>query len=147
MELLRPILARVNELSFEACSKSRSGWSGNGQGQVEVEETPEALIFRESGTWQSPQGRHFPFHNVYRWTFDAEGASLEHLRFGADKPVFLFKLVPRGLRFWSSDCGHQCSLDLYTATLKIHDDHLALDWKVAGPEMDEDIRYIYRTRE
>jgi hypothetical protein len=69
---------------------------------------------------------------------------LEHLRFGADQPVFLFDLRPEADGMFSSTQPHVCQDDCYSARMVISDDEIQLTWTVAGPEKNETIDYRYR---
>jgi hypothetical protein len=66
-------LATIRKLSVRSRSRSldKSGWDGEGAGEVTVEhEELTALVLQETGTWRSKEGRHFQLRNVYRWTLD-----------------------------------------------------------------------------
>src|SRR5579863_3396822 len=69
------------------------GRQGKGDVRV-VEESPSAIYFHETGVWQMEGGREIQFSNTLRWTLDLSSGtiSLERLRRGAGKPVFLFHL-------------------------------------------------------
>jgi hypothetical protein len=138
-------LAAVRTLSFRATSAAamQTGWVGDGKGVVAVE-TPDAwtLIFRESGSWTTPQGKEVAFHNTYRWKLDDSGIRLEHLRFGPDTPVFLFALEAVAPRKLASSCPHVCAEDRYRAVMELGEP-LRLCWTIKGPAMDETIDYQY----
>jgi hypothetical protein len=140
---------RVRELQFEArpLSATNSGWSGTGDGTVEVEKAdPLTSIFHERGTWTPEGGRQMPFRNVFRWTAAPDGGSirLEHLRFGAGSPVFLFDLVPVADSVLESDEPHACSDDRYSARLVLVADTIRLNWTITGPKKAESLAYLYR---
>ena len=65
-------LGRVGRVRFEARphSHTNSGWSGTGDGAVEVERPDDLLrfVFHERGTWTPKGGRRMPFRNVFRCT-------------------------------------------------------------------------------
>ena len=91
-------LLLVKHLSFESRSNAAetTGWSGSGSGVVGVEAARDStILFHESGTWTPEMGRATTFTNVYRWTADPAGGfiGLEHLRFGPERPVYLFDLA------------------------------------------------------
>lgn len=88
-------LGSIRSLKFNASSSASTGWCGVGEGKVEVS-NPAAnlLVFSETGAWTRRGGKQLSFTNLYRWTLQAEGRTigLEHLRFGAERPVNLFDL-------------------------------------------------------
>lgn len=135
------------EFTAESASSTKTGWTGNGRGTVQVESEGEfTLLFHEKGTWSGEQGREFAFHNQFRWTMDLESQKLqlEHLRFGPTKPVYLFHLVQVTANTWESSEPHICRDDLYEATMKLEQDCIELYWTVRGPETNERIAYNYR---
>jgi len=142
-------LGTVRNLTFKSHSRSvvTSGWEGDGAGDVVVAHAgPCTLVFHETGTWRSVEGREFQFSNSYRWTLDRAHPyiRLEHLRFGADRPVLLFDLVPATDGTLQSAAGHVCSDDCYSARLSLDPDLIHLDWKITGPKTDEAISYCYQ---
>ncbi len=138
-------LAAVRTLTFQATSDAtvKTGWVGVGKGVVKVE-APDAssLLFRESGSWTTPHGKEIAFHNVYRWKLEGNAIHLEHLRFGADAPVFLFALEAVGPGRLASSCPHVCAEDRYRAVMELGES-LRLCWTVKGPAMAETIDYQY----
>ena len=101
------------------------------------------MLFAESGSWRTPEGKSFDFTNTYRWCRDGDSIRLEHLRFGVDRPVYLFDLIPNGEGGMVSQTPHVCSEDLYTANLELTEEIL-LAWTVLGPKLNERIDYRYR---
>src|SRR5262245_24697285 len=100
-------LLRVQRLALVARSANPSGWNGQGSGTVVVQLAGDkAITFTESGSWQPEGGRELRFRNVYRWTLVGDLLRLEHLRFGEDRPVYLFDLEPAGERQWRSVAPH-----------------------------------------
>ena len=139
-------LPQISTLRFEAYSSNNTGWNGTGTGSVQIKQIDaETLAFTESGTWKSESGQQFKFNNVFRWTLIDSGNSirLEHLRFGAENPVYLFDLATADGQTWHSIDPHVCRDDLYTAILDVTPDHLELRWTVTGPKKNEDIHYWY----
>lgn len=141
-------LHQVKELSFHAKSKSKEGlgWNGKGKGEVIMtKENDNILIFNEKGTWLNPQGNEFNFSNVFRWTLDryAGTISLEHLRRGADHPVFLFHLAPSSKQALSSIDSHLCGGDTYFGQIHFNLNSLRLNWRVIGPQKNEEMDYYY----
>ena len=87
-------IAAIRNLTFNASSGASTGWNGTGVGTVEVSlPATNVLVCTESGTWTLSGGKQLSFTNVYRWTLLPETLRLEHLRFGADNPVYLFDLA------------------------------------------------------
>lgn len=141
-------LQKVGHLTFNAKTKSKeeNGWNGKGQGEVAVtKEGSGVLLFQEKGTWQGKQGAALNFSNVFRWSFDrAAGViSLEHLRRGADHPVFLFHMAPSGKNSLSSVDSHLCEGDTYFGQIHFDQYGLRLNWRVIGPKKNEEIDYYY----
>ena len=138
-------LRAVRTLIFQAASDAvvKTGWVGVGKGVVKVEELDASrLLFRESGSWTTPQGKEIAFHNTYRWTREGNAIQLEHLRFGPDAPVFLFALEAVGPVRLASSCPHVCAEDRYRAVMELGEP-LHLRWMVQGPVMAETIEYQY----
>lgn len=142
-------LARVRSLEFRAHSTdtTATGWQGVGQGTVEVQApSEETLVYREQGRWKSAAGASLAFTNSYRWTRHPSSGllSLEHLRFGDERPVSLFELAAASEGEWRSTAAHVCSEDCYSALMKFGDGSVHLEWNVSGPNKFEVISYLYR---
>ncbi|MBA3957908.1 MAG: winged helix-turn-helix transcriptional regulator [Parachlamydiaceae bacterium] len=141
-------LASVKTLTFQAktFSNTEGGWNGNGQGEVEITQEKDTLIFIEKGCWRNVEGRNVDFSNVFRWTLDRTTAliSLEHLRRGMNHPVFLFFLAPTGQRTLTSTDSHLCSSDSYFGQVFNEEHTIRLNWRVIGPHKNEEINYFYR---
>ena len=90
------MLQQIRSVSFSSYSRSKieNGRNGNAIGEVIVtNKGTNQLIFSEKGIWQGMTGSgEMTFSTVFRWTLDRTvGAlSLEHLRHGEERPVFLF---------------------------------------------------------
>lgn len=141
-------LHHVKTLAFHAKSKSKEnlGWGGKGTGEVIVtKESDPVLIFHEKGTWVNKQGNQIDFNNVFRWTLDscAGVISLEHLRRGANHPVFLFHLAPSSQQSLSSLTPHLCKRDAYFGHLHFNLNSFHLTWRIIGPKKNEEIDYDY----
>jgi hypothetical protein len=94
---------RVGTLSFVARSARAGGWNGTGSGTVEALRAGEGtMTFIEAGIWRPEGGRATRFSNVFRWSVVGDAIRLEHLRFGADRPVHLFDLAPEDGGEWHS---------------------------------------------
>ena len=93
----------------------------------------------------SSKDKKFEFSNVFRWTLDRSAGviSLEHLRRGADHPVFLFHLAPSSKHSLSSVDSHLCEGDAYFGQVHFDRYSLRLNWRVIGPKKNEEIDYYY----
>ena len=98
-------IAAVSDLTFTASSGASTSWTGTGVGTVDVSQpATDVLVYTESGTWTPTGGKQLSFTNAYRWTLLPKTLRLEHLRFGADNPVYLFDLaIVDDLRLTSVD--------------------------------------------
>lgn len=138
-------LARVSQLTFHAKSKESQGWNGKGKGEVLVTKENQTLLFHEKGSWYGKQGNEVNFNNVFRWTLDRNLGiiSLEHLRFGPDRPVFLVHLTPTSQNTLTSVNTHLCDEDSYFGHIFFDNNSLRLNWRVIGPKKNEEIDYYY----
>jgi len=141
-------LISVTQLTFNAKTKSKEeqGWNGRGKGEVtSARQGSNILIFNEKGIWQNKQETTFSFSNVFRWTLDPHAGviSLEHLRLGLDRPVFLFHLAPSGKHSLSSVDSHLCDEDTYSGQIHFDSYRFRLNWRVIGPKKNEEIDYYY----
>lgn len=127
-------------------SKDENGWDGKGKGEVLVSKPSDnVLIFHERGSWQVKLAQDIGFSNTFRWTLDRSVGmiSLEHLRLGHDKPVFLFHLTPTGNNLLVSVDSHLCEEDVYLATVPWDLYSIRLNWRVNGPKKNEEMEYCY----
>lgn len=141
-------LLNVTKLTFHAKTNSKDGggWNGKGQGEViSTKHGDNVLIFNEKGTWRGKQDVNVSFSNVFRWTLDchAKMISLEHLRHGSERPVFLFHLTPSGKHSLSSVDSHLCAEDTYFGQIHFDNHSLRLSWRVIGPKKNEELDYYY----
>jgi hypothetical protein len=139
-------LSRIRFIRYHAVSQSETGWSGIGDGSVHVESpAPDIVLFSEPGTFTPSRGKPTRFTNVFRWTrLSATGLRLEHLRFGAENPVYLFDLEFQSDRTWRPNNAHICSEDCYSALLRLHNSGVDVRWSITGPKKDESILCEYR---
>lgn len=139
-------LFQVKQLSFHATSKVGIGWVRKGKGKVAVtKENENELIFHGKGVWLDEQGVEVDFSNVFRWTLDCQVGviSLEHLRLGANHPVFLLQLAPVNSNTLTSVDSHLCGRDTYVGRLHLSSTGLCLNWKITGPKKNEEIDCFY----
>lgn len=140
-------LGSAHTLSFTARSPLPNGWNGSGEGKVEVDQpAPSVLIYSETGQWTPTGGKPLRFSNVYRWTFhpDTSAIRLEHLRFGADRPVYLFDLRADSEQSFISAEPHLCGEDCYAAQVRLEQQAIQMLWSIQGPEKEETISYRHR---
>jgi DNA-binding PadR family transcriptional regulator len=140
-------LTAVRNLTFNAKSKSTDGgWNGRGKGEVQcTHEEPNALIFQERGVWLSKDNQETNFSNVFRFSLDRRAGliSLEHLRYGPERPVFLFFLAPTSHNKLTSIDSHFCNDDTYFGQLTYDQTSLKLSFRVIGPKKNEELDYVY----
>ncbi|OJU81641.1 MAG: hypothetical protein BGO10_08555 [Chlamydia sp. 32-24] len=141
-------LKKIKQVTFIAKTKAKleTGWNGKGIGEVNIlKEGANILVFTEKGTWQGKQGGEVGFSNTFRWSLDRLTGiiSLEHLRRGAEYPVFLFHLAVTGNHSLSSVDSHLCEGDAYFGQIHFDKNSLRLSWRVIGPEKNEEIDYYY----
>ncbi len=113
----------------------------SGKGKVIPTESEGSLVFCEKGQWQDS----IRFTNIFRWTFDrlAGEIILEHLRFGTEKPVYLFSLIPTGPHHLKSVAPHECGDDLYSGQLAVGEKTLELSWRIQGPNKNQEVVTVY----
>lgn len=148
VEAFWELLSKISRLTFQARTKGNDadGWNGRGTGEVAIEkEGYSALLFYEKGSWLNKEGGETRFSNTFRWTMDRSRAmiSLEHLRRGPERPVFLFHLAPTGNRILTSVDSHLCEGDAYFGQIHFSADNMHLRWRVIGPAKNEEINYYY----
>ena len=135
-------LKKVKGLTLYAKSSNRKG-----KGQVTVhEESRTSLIFYEKGSSQEDGQKALDFTNVYRWTLDerAKVISLEHLRQGIHRPVFLFHLAPDSAQSLASTAPHICTDDSYSGKLFVEAQGLRYTLRVIGPKKNDEIEVFYK---
>jgi len=139
-------LAQVTHLSFQAKTKEKQGWDGEGKGDVTVTKIDTTtLLFTERGSWRQKSGGEVNFTNAFRWTLDRHTGviSLEHLRHGEEHPVFIFHLAPTDKNTLSSVDSHLCGGDTYFGHIHFDNHVLSLHWRVIGPKKNEELAYNY----
>lgn len=128
--------------SSEPGPRSRTGWRGQGQGQVRVEHvSADELHFVEQGEFSLQGGQTIDMHNRFIWRRTGAGIELSHGRRG--EPVFLFRLIATAEGEWQSAQDHLCINDLYSGTLTENARGFALSWQISGPKKDEHLFYQY----
>ncbi len=117
-------LQRVKRLNLRSSE-------GVGSADVRIEAAPSQLIFHERGSWETG----IAFSNIYRWTRQEDGLSLEHMRQGTSVLLFYF--------IHGSSSPHLCGKDCYTASLAVNAAGILLSWQVKGPKKDAWGEYLY----
>ncbi len=141
-------LSNVRSLTFISVAKGKSetGWNGKGKALVQlVRENTSTLVFQEKGTWVDKNEQEFDFSNSFRWTLDLSlgSISLEHLRHGPNRPVFLFYLTPSGEKSLESIDSCLCDSDTYLGQVRFDENTIRLSWRVIGPKKNEEIDRFY----
>jgi len=122
---------------------SKTGWQGEGCGQVEIQlKSEDELYFIERGSFSLTGREPIETFNTYIWQKTSQGIRLAHGRRG--EPVFLFELVPhREHGLWRSAAAHVCVDDLYSGELREGPEGFDLQWTISGPKKDEHLFYHY----
>jgi len=149
------LLNRLNRFSFKVNTdnESATGWQGEGQGLIkrrgsvtnESTELESGAIVEtiERGEYHVSTTRKVPMHNQYLWQFEGDHIRLTHLRFGWDKPVFLFDIIENEQGQLVTRQSHQCAADNYDASFVLQPDSLEMQWRIQGPKKREVLDYIY----
>jgi hypothetical protein len=133
-------LMNVQRVSIQTQSEDRAF------GEVRVsEEKKDTLLFTENGHWSHPTHRGLDFSNLLRWSLDlASGMiALEHLRYGLNRPVFLFHLAPTGPNTLQSVDSHLCAEDCYYGRIEFTKQHIRLLWRILGPRKNDLFHHVY----
>ncbi len=119
---------------------------GQAFGDVHItEENEQTLHFVEQGQWLYVTQKPISFTNHIRWSIDRSAGliALEHLRYGADRPVFLFHLTPTGPHTLQSIDSHLCLEDCYFGRIEWTKLHIRLLWRILGPRKNEVQHHVY----
>lgn len=148
-QLLKEIwekLKSIRYVFFSAKTKNQAGANIKGKGDVKVlMEEEGTIIFKEQGRWRNQQGKECDFSNSYRWKWnrEAQAISLEHLRMGLERPVFLLDLIPTSENELESLHSHLCQEDTYVGRILCDPDFIQLSWRVFGPKKNDEIVCLY----
>ena len=149
------LLNRLNRFSFKVNTDNDSvtGWQGEGQGLIKCRgnmtsasddiEFGSIVETIERGDYYISAERKVPMHNQYLWQYEGEYIRLTHLRFGWDKPVFLFDIIENGQGGLITRQSHQCAEDNYDASFTLYPERLEMQWRIQGPKKCEVLDYIY----
>lgn len=147
MQLIKEKLANISSFHFTSSTNHvLNGWKGEGEGMVKtVWENENSLIFYEEGRFTNLQKRSVRCSNIYRWVFDSihSKIGLQHLRFGFDRPVFLFDLIFKSGSRLISSSPHICSKDFYHAKMTVQKQAILLEWRIEKPGSLNKIAYQY----
>lgn len=140
-------LSKVETLSLKSKSQ-KEGLTETKHGNALVlisSNDSNELIFHEKGSWDLGLTPSLAFTNSFRWTFDKKNAliSLEHLRYGIDKPVFLFHLTTNQTKTLESVTPHLCNEDTYLGNVQWNKDKINLNIRVIGPNKNDALSYVY----
>lgn len=140
-------LAQVKKLSVSAKVKQEEESSiqmGKAEVQV-IASSPSVFLFKERGYWLAD---HFPgteFSNAFRWTLDVSKIliSVEHLRYGSERPVHLLQLTPSFQGCLESIDPHLCIEDHYMGNIAWSAKEICFHWRVIGPKKNDELIYRY----
>ncbi len=141
------VLGTVTKLSFSATTK-RGGEECTKIGKADVEvisELSTVRVFSEKGYWFEGANPENMFSNTFRWTLDIKNLliSLEHLRYGPSRPVFLFHLTPKGDSIFEAVDSHLCASDVYLGYIRKNKKGFDFRWRIIGPAKNDTLTYRY----
>lgn len=118
-----------------------------GQAQVTIQKNEKGLItFFEKGKWVERNSKQtIAFTNLFRWSLHKESGeiTLQHLRFGKEKPITLVTLAQVEKHLYRSFLPLECKEDTYTATAFFDKHYIHLHWRIIGPKKNEQISVVY----
>ncbi|HSX26754.1 MAG TPA: DUF6314 family protein [Chlamydiales bacterium] len=136
-------LPRIRQLSFFAKSQQAIR---TGKAEVTITQpSKREILFHEKGLWLRNDLPDTSFHNVFRWTLDLNTGliSLEHLRYGPERPVFLFHLAPAKPGTLESVDSHLCAEDTYLGNIILQPSGFNFHWRIIGPHKNDELIYRY----
>jgi len=141
-------LTEVTRLSVVAKSRElEEEQRKEGKAVVEVfSPTATTILFEEKGIWSIEPLADTEFTNRFRWTLDRESSliTLEHLRYGASHPVFLFHLTPTKPGVIESVDAHLCGEDTYLGHILWDPKSVVFNWRIIGPKKNTHLVYLYK---
>ena len=138
LEAFRQRLAKVETIAIQTKTH------GQAFGKVKVfQENPDVFLFIENGSWLGNPELHF--HNTLRWSIDYTSGliALEHLRYGIDRPIFIFHLTPLTSKTLQSVNSHLCLDDHYFGRIEFTKQHICFSLRILGPKKNESLAYVY----
>jgi hypothetical protein len=120
--------------------------AGRAFGKVLItKEKDGVLVFTEQGQWAHEGAQGIHFSKALRWKIDYTSAtiSLEHLHYGASRPVFLFHLTPVSSNTLQSIDSHLCLSDCYFGRITFNENNIQFLWRILGPRKNEILYHVY----
>ncbi|MCB1106585.1 MAG: hypothetical protein KDK76_00645 [Chlamydiia bacterium] len=107
--------------------------------------SPNVITFQEKGSWHIEHTPHTSFSNAFRWSLDLDATliTLEHLRHGSNRPVFLFHLTSIQCNKLESVDAHLCGQDTYLGNLIWSPETIIFHWRIIGPNKNDELVYHY----
>ncbi|NGX60000.1 MAG: hypothetical protein KR126chlam3_01161 [Chlamydiae bacterium] len=142
-------LSAVNKLEFTSqCRKIPPSFeSRKGIGEVKIQDKGEdEITFFEKGKWQGIHSKsEVAFTNVFRWRLNPKTGliSLDHLRLGTNRPVFLFTLSLVDGNLFKTLQPHECKEDTYFGSVLFDKHYIQLNWRIVGPKKNELLSVVY----
>ncbi|PIS00696.1 MAG: hypothetical protein COT84_06225 [Chlamydiae bacterium CG10_big_fil_rev_8_21_14_0_10_35_9] len=137
----------VKSLSISAKSrKGKETTTKTGKAEIlSTSQTPLIITFEEKGYWYSDTTQDANFSNIFRWTLDEKNSliTLEHLRYGVNRPVFLFHLTSTQKNKLSSIDAHLCGDDTYLGNITWSPEQIIFHWRIIGPRKNDELIYHY----
>jgi hypothetical protein len=133
------LFSRATALRLRAQWRNADGSVGTGQGEGTVKvhrDDRGGVILTEEGRWSPAPGSSVAFRGGYRWEAGNDVLSVEHVRQGISRPVFLLEMVPVSPHAWTSRAPHRCDPDRYDAGLSLRDGVIIMSWQASGPSTD-----------
>ena len=133
-------LGKVRQVSI----RTQSSWQAFGEVSV-CEEKKDIFLVTEKGRWMHRPLQELDFSNILRWSLDRAAGmiALEHLRYGLNRPVFLFHLAPTGPKTLQSIDSHLCLQDCYFGRIEFTERHIRFLWRILGPRKNEILHHTY----
>jgi len=118
--------------------------SGRGMGQVNKEIHTDTVVYYESGRWGVETGKLIKYKSINEWELKNNfNIGLAHPRYEKSSPIALVELAPASGHRWESKTPYLCDNDQYTADLVITGDMFSLQWRIEGPEKNQQILTHY----
>ena len=135
------VLARLAEaVGVRLAVTSGAGWTGRGEGTVEVDRQQSAVLVTETGTWAVDGGRPMRWTARSRWWAEGAALAVEHRRQGVPASAVLDQTD----RQWRARAPHRCSPDAYDLALAVTPGEVVVVWTVTGPHKNDRIVTRYR---
>lgn len=143
--LLLKRLAGIRQFTVHVEFPDDLGGSHYGEGLTTVrsESAAEVILF-DCGRWSRPT--HLRFSGGYRWNFAnaVDGFKIDHIRHGADNPVFLAALVPVNPFLYKNLESYHCEADSYDVEVRFMEEEVVMQWSIRGPRKNQNLCIRYR---